>query len=98
MNLGELGLAVEHEEGVDEVVVRVRLHSLEVWPEPELYDLELGQLRQDAMVPRSAGDQLAAVPTDRDPFHGASIPRGVALPGGAPTRRRDLRTTRHAAS
>ena len=47
----ELGFPLEHIEGVDLVLVAVRLDTLEVGPEPQLDDLELGQLNEDPVVP-----------------------------------------------
>jgi len=65
----ELGFALEHVEGVDMFRVAVRVDSLEVRPEAQLHDLELGQLGEDAVMPVGARDLLAIVRTDEDAVH-----------------------------
>jgi hypothetical protein len=68
----ELGLALEDVEGVDVVGVAVRVDALEVRPEGQFDDLELGQLGEDAVMTMGAGDLLALTLPEEDPVDGAS--------------------------
>ena len=56
----ELGLACEHEERVHEVVVDMRVDTLEARSEAQFDDLELWQLGEDSVVALRALDVLAA--------------------------------------
>ena len=55
----EVALAVEDEEGVDEVVVRVRVDAFELGHERHLEDGKLGQLALDQVRGRLVADGLA---------------------------------------
>jgi hypothetical protein len=72
----ELGFAVEHVERVDVVRMAVWLDALEVWPELQLDDLELGKLGEDAVVSWAARDLLAIAGLDEDAVHRGESSRG----------------------
>jgi hypothetical protein len=72
-NLGaerELGLTLQHVEGIDVVGVAVQVDPLEVRPEAQLDDLELGKFGQDAVLLLTPRNALAAARLDDDPVHG----------------------------
>ncbi len=54
---GEFGFAFKDVEGIDVVVVLVRLHG-EAWTEPRIDGLELGELCKHAVVTGTTGNLL----------------------------------------
>ena len=73
----KLGLALEHIERVDVVVVGMRINSVELRAKAELDDLELCKLPENPVMSLSAHDLFPAVRAERDDgVHGhvASLP------------------------
>ncbi len=62
----KLGLAGEHVERVDVVVVSVRINSLEVGAKAELDDLELWKLPENPVMSLPAHELLPALRAERD--------------------------------
>jgi hypothetical protein len=84
-NLGaerELGLTLQHVEGIDVVGVAVQVDSLEVRPEAQLDDLELGKFGQDAVMPLTRGTRSPppgsmTIPPIAGSMHGPACRRRV---------------------
>ena len=69
----ELGLALEHVEGVDLVCVTVWFDAFEFGPEMELYHLELRQFGEDPMEARAALGLLALPRANGDSVHSPTV-------------------------
>jgi hypothetical protein len=68
----EFGFAFKDVEGIDVVVVRVRLHG-EAWTEPRIDGLELGEFCEHTMVTGTTLNLLAVNGTDSHLRHRVSI-------------------------
>jgi hypothetical protein len=74
----ELGLPLEHVEGVDVIRMSVRVDAFEVGAEAKLERLELGELREDAVEALPAGKELALAGAEEDALaHGIASPLTV---------------------
>lgn len=83
----ELGLALEHVEGVDLVCVTVWFDAFEFGPEMELYHLELRQFGEDPMEARAALGLLALPRANGDSVHSPTVSVRPAAEVEAPSPR-----------